>query len=531
MPAHSATCPGNELSRYSVLGCVVNSYPYNTSYYVERFGDLFKGYYAYGLLVDDLEGAAQLNRFALNHPDVTLYVQITLPTCDIFNQSQLQSLEKRLESFISSINSTNIRYVEFAGPLQEWSLSWTRVPTLPEVESWQSWLRARGLTPIAYAPHVESNAPLFAQWAIDITSNISAQFITVAKLKDPRKLYGFVQYDCVALDADGRIWDLYYYCKKAQPGFVVTHSLALIERSNEGKVLAVVLNPPMASAYRDALGNVELYSPVLTAGVSTSAGDDAYTSYYKYTLTEMSTYLNGFNPLILLGPEQKDQLAEFLLNIALYGVTDVPPIGNITAPVLVIRPTYAVGRLSKTSIQQQTLMYSLVTLDVPFVYMSESYVYDHPDELNGYSYVIYASSQITRQMSYILNGLSGNVTTIGLRRVDGGLFYSDLPGSDDTKFTRTLDNFTAVCLHTIFTNTSLETALKGDRRVLHYGSNTLRWEAAYVYVNDIRIDYVLDDILGYSPYYPILIYAAILSVSGGCILALFLYLRKRSATR
>jgi len=532
VPIQVVNCPQNQLSKYAVVGCLANSAPpYNLSYYVDRFGDLFRGYYAYDMNVENLEGAAKLNKFALSHPNITLYVQVTLPSCNIFNESMLSSLEDSLKLFISKIDSPNIKYVEISGLLQEWTITWTHEPTIQEIESWQKWQKARGLMPIPYAPFIESYAPLFAQWAIDLVSNITTRFISAAKLQNPGKFYGFVQYDCVALDASGRIWDLYSFCKKAKPGFVVTHNLALVERSKDGKVIAVILNAPMSSGYRNALGNIELYSPVLMAGVSTSAGDDAYTSYYKYALTEMSTYLNGFYPIILLGPQQKEQLAEFMLNVALYGVPDVPVIEGNSASVLVVRPTYAVGRLSKTSMLQQTLMYSLVTLDVPFVYVSESYVYNHPDELKRYSYVIYASSQITPQMSYILNNLPRNITTVGLREIGIGLFYSDLPGLDSVKFTRTLDNFSAVCIHSVFTNTSLEMALKGDRRVLHYGTNTLRWETAYVYVNDQRIDYFLDDILGYSPYFPILVNVAIVSIVGGGAFAFFMRFRhKRSSS-
>ncbi|MDP7975109.1 MAG: hypothetical protein RAK24_02930 [TACK group archaeon] len=473
---------------------------------------------------------------ASRFPRVSFYVQLVIPSSvDLFNATQLRAVEFWLRQDLGFLTAPNVVGVELAAfPYGEWSINWSEPPTKTENTSWVAWERDSGLfgkgQPIPpYDPAGTVYAPLFAQWAVGSTANISATLLGFMRALRPDLQYGLSQYDSVA-SSSGFDWSAYTFVEMARPNFTLTQNLGLavpVEGFTSYPYAFVLISMPMASAYRASLGTLWVDDSFVM--MSTSSQDDTGTALFKFELNEVSTYLNDETPLVnafFAGPHGGYvPLQEYVLDPALQlNLRELPLPSSRPAPVLVIRPTYSLGMNS--SAYQQQLFYSLTEMGVPFDTISEAYAYANPSSLRGYRYVIYASDQITPQMFWLLD--HDGVENIGLSDCFPGYIKSNEPGASGA-FNVTVRDFSQSSL---FFLAPLGQPVQKGRFEVHFGSNVLLWNATGLYADGLKLEVSAVDYLGLTTFWALAVKASAVAVIAGlAVLALSFYRNHRKSKK
>jgi len=463
------------LSKASVLGYLPYQNPKGAAWYLSHFSSDFNSFFYEDIPVGDSKDLSVVNSLASKYPNVTFMVQFVIPpSVDLYNGTQLREAEQELKGSILDLNQSNERCVEIeAMGGGSWSLDWS-TPTRAEEASWSAWLAERGLPKVPYGPVNTVYEPLFSQWAVNSSASIAAQLINFSRSVRPGLEYGLCQYDSIAQDSNSSS-SLYTFVKIARPNFVLTMNLALAVPAKgftSYPYVFVLLTLPMDPSYYKAL-DAQLMVSDSFAAITSSSDDTTGMSVYKFTLNELSTYLSGATPIINMAFADPSgnyvNQQEFVLDPALQ-LSSLPSPSIERATVLVIRPTFSLGYQNWTAYYQQELFYSLTVLGIPFDYASEAYVYSNPSILQNYKYIIYASTQVTPQMLYILSQ-DKQSTKIGLSSMIPGYIYSPLPGSYNASgaFTHLIANFSVNTLSSVFGKKP------NDYYTLYFGNNELSW--------------------------------------------------------
>ncbi|WP_449462634.1 hypothetical protein PQ610_00755 [Tardisphaera miroshnichenkoae] len=516
-PATLASAESRDLSGASILGYFPSDNPKSASWYLSRYSSDFSAFFYEGVPVGQLSTIYEVDKLAAQFTNVEFYVGLVVPSNDdLFNSSVMAQVESELDQSVRALNQSNIIGVQisalYAGAF---ALPWTSHPSKAELQDWYSWLSENGLPKIPFAPNGTVYVPIFAQWTVNASCELAKQLINSAREANPRLEYGIAQYDSNDLGLDITP-SLYNAVVSVRPNFTLTQSMALAVsyESQSYPYYFVLYSLPMAPAYRASLG--ELWVDDSFAALTSTSGDNPSTATFKFTLNELSTYLSGETPVIGMefeGPgEGYVPLQEYALDPAL-ALTGLPKPSNASAPVLVIRPTYAIGSFASNSDYQRQLFYALVFHGVPFDCVSEAYVYYDPGVVDAYKYVIYASQEITPQMNFIL-GQDHRSIKVGLTSTYVGQLFSRQKGSASLPFNVTVSDFSWSSL------SFLPTVSERGSYGVSFGNNTLSWNGTSLYLNGEPVSVTAKDYLGLAYY--LNLYLDVALAAGAVVIVIFI---------